>query len=376
MSMKVERISLERFRSYDRFALSNLGSLTILVGPNAVGKTNAVEGIQLVTACASFRRAKAAELVKEGETSARVAARITDGSRELDVELRIEEGRRGYRLNGKPKRAGDLRGILPAVTFCPDDLLVVKGGHAGRRSLIDALGDQLSPQYEQVRRDYEKAVHQKNRLLKDEESPLLVASASDLLASIGGRLSAYRAALVARMQPLLADRYAELTDREGLAFRYVPSWQRRGDEELSACRPAPSDAERVLRELMDACADEERARKVSVVGPHADGFVFELDGKDASVFASQGQQRSIVLAFKLAEMALIEEMLHARPILLLDDVMSELDESRRAALSRAVAGASQAFVTTTNLSYFTDDVLAEATVVPLSFEGDRHDAVL
>ena len=369
--MRVERVALERFRSYDRFELDSLGRLTVIVGPNAAGKTNLIEGIQLVTALSSFRHPVISELVKEGEENGRVEAEFSDGNRLLDIELTLSAGKRLYALNGKPKRPAALKGVMPAVSFSPDDLSIVKGGEAARRRLLDDMGDQLSPRYYRVRRDYERIVRQKNSLLKNEASDDLLEASTEMLIQVGARLSAYRAALVARLSPLVEKRYRDLSPSESLTVTYVPSWLRDGEEGLrSGERLERSEAAASLSAVMAARRDEERSRRRSIVGPHADGLAMEIDGKTARSFASQGQQRSIVLALKLGEVDLVEEMLSVKPILLLDDVMSELDGARRDALSTMLLSDMQSFVTTTNLSYFSDGVLSSADVVVLP-EGKR-----
>ena len=380
MTVAVDRIAFDQFRSYDHFELSGIGRLTVLVGENAVGKTNAVEGIQLVTALSSFRRPRVADLVKEGERAARVEASLSGGGRLLEVSLEIEGGMRRYRLNGKPKRAADLKGTAPAVSFSPDDLLIAKGGGSARRAAIDDLGGQLSPRYLRLRSDYGRVVRQKNRLLKEGAPDELLASANDMVVLAGSQMTAYRSALVSRLAPIASSRYGELSGAESFTMAYRPSWDRlppashggHSDREAadaggggSPVRIGRDDAASALRAAIDQRAAEERARRRAVVGPHTDDVSFLLDGRDASTFASQGQQRSIVLALKLAEASLIEEMLHARPILLLDDVMSELDARRREALSAAILDGMQSFVTTTNLSYFSEEVLAAADVVEL-----------
>ena len=127
MSLAVRRIAFDDFRNYRSFELDGLGPLTILVGPNAVGKTNVVEGIQLLTALSSFRHPTAEQLVRVGAPAARLVADVTDGSRALEITLRVEEGAKRYALNGKPKRSPDLKGLVPSVAFTPDDLDLVKG---------------------------------------------------------------------------------------------------------------------------------------------------------------------------------------------------------------------------------------------------------
>lgn len=435
--MRIDHISFFNFRSYESFDLDGIGSLTVLVGPNAVGKTNVVEGLQLLTALTSFRSAAAEQLVRRGEAGARISAHVSDGRRELDLECLIE-GTRKYRLNGKSKRSSDLKGLVPSVTFTPDDLDMVKGSMGVRRRMVDALGSQLNKNYHLIRKDYEKVVRYKNKLLKEEASAALLESINDMLVTCGAQLVCYRAALFCRLAEQMELRYAEISGgRERLTSRYEYSWVRLGAEEetpaifyelageddpafgassssgqanslagtehpgaIPAAKASPPDSpdpvgssasskllgcsrsdevvtpQEARTALAAALADRlpaERQRRRCLVGPHLDQIHFSIDGMDASRFASQGQQRSIVLAEKLAEAAVIEDMLGVKPLLLLDDVMSELDGARRAALVDYLSQDVQAFITTANLAYFDETMLSQARVVhlPLGAAGEE-----
>lgn len=364
---RVERISFTNFRSYDRLDLCDLGHTTVLLGSNAAGKTNVIEGVQLVTAFSSFRHPAVSELIKEGTCCGRIDALVRSNRRLFDLDLVIEEGKRSYRLHGKARRPSDLRTSLSAVAFSPDDLSIAKEGDAYRRAAFDDIGEQLSANYCQVRKDYAQALRQKNRLLKDEAQDKLIDAADDMIAYVGAQFTAYRSALLERLTPLVRKRYQELSSGEELSIVYSPSWEcsDRDISSVSAYRISRHDAARFLSEALERKRKEERRRKRSLVGPHTDAISFVLQGRKVSTFASQGQQRSVVLALKLAEVDLIEEVLHIQPVLLLDDVMSELDENRRTALSQMVLGSMQSFITTTNLSYFSDEVLAEANIIEL-----------
>ena len=333
MDLRIERIAFRNFRNYESFELAGLGPLTVLVGPNAVGKTNVVEGVQLLTALQSFRRPSLDQMVRQGAGFARLDADVTDGSRELALSLQVSGGKKRYLLNGKGKRTADLKGLVPSVTFTPDDLELAKGASAVKRAALDALGSQLSPNHYVIKKDYEKVVRYKNRLLKDDAPPELVASIDETLVTCGAQLACYRPDLPATF-----------------AF---------GRDEARGRLQAEIARRR----------DEERARRRALVGPHADHVEFFIAGRNAALYGSQGQQRSIVLAFKLAEAALIQEMLGQKPVLLLDDVMSELDAGRRNALVSFIEGDIQTFITTANLAYFDEGLLARARVVELPRDG-------
>lgn len=369
MGLVVNRLSFRNFRNYGALDLDGLGSLTIFVGPNATGKTNIVEGIQLLTAQTSFRNPTAAQLVKEGESFARLDAWFGDGSRELQSTLQVAEGKKKRLLNGKAKRAADLRGIMPSVAFTPDDLDLARSASSPRRSALDALGSQLSANHHRICSDYDKALRGKNRALKDEAPQALVDSLNEVMVLVGAQLSCYRCALFNRLGEAMAAYYRDISGgRETLRHSYTPSWEDH-DPAVARTRSFSRDEARdAMAAALAARAGEERARHRSVIGPHADHLDFFIDGRNAAVFGSQGQKRALVLSFKLAETELIESMLDQKPVLLLDDVMGELDAARRAALVEFVSQGIQTFVTATDLSYFNESLLGEASVMELPFE--------
>ena len=370
MGLSIDHISLHNFRSYADFELGGLGGLTVLVGPNAAGKTNVVEAVQLVTALSSFRHPTIEELVREGESSARVRARITGDGRLLEVEMAIDEGRRRWLLNGKGKHAADLKGTLPSVVFTPDDLELAKGSMGKRRTALDDLGSQLSKNHYLIKKDYEKVLQHKNRLLKDEAEPALIDSVDDLVVTCGAQLCAYRSALFLRVAPKMEECYAEISGgRESLQACYVPSWEDYDPAVPASFSFGKQEARESLAGALEARRGEERERRRALVGPQLDKIDFFLDGRNVTSYASQGQQRSVVLAFKLAEAAVVQDVLGQKPVMLLDDVMSELDSARRRALVDFMSSGVQTIVTSTNLSYFDPDMLARAQIVELPRAG-------
>ena len=368
MTLSIQKFELSNYRNYESFTLDGVSELTIFVGPNAVGKTNLVEAIDLVTGISSFRNAKTEELVGNATLPTRVKAVVSDEARLLDVELRIVDKKKKYLLNGKEKQAHALKGMIPAVTFIPDDLTLIKGSNTHRRHALDLLGSQLSVGYPVVRREYEQILRQKNNLLKDDPQMAFLESLDEVVARCATQLFCYRVSLFQRLLPYVQDFYQDISHRDELVTaEYVPSWALDGDV---AAEVDPHDKESVFNCLQKAIEKrrfEEIARKHALVGPHKDEIRFFIDGRPAEVYGSQGQQRSLVLSWKLAEVALIEEMLSTRPILILDDVMSELDEVRRNELTKYVLRSTQTFITTTNIDYFSKEMLDLAQIVKLGY---------
>ena len=366
MRRTISSLDLTDFRNYERLSLEAESGLTLLVGPNGVGKTNVIEAICLVTRGESFRTSSWQEVVRWGAEAATVVMQAEDdrGGRS-DVRLTVTGGRRAYRVNGTARRrVSDATGAVPAVVFTPEDLRVVKDSADKRRQMLDSLGSQISPSYAAARAEYERILRQRNALLRAGDAPEQELEPwTDRIIHKGAELRRLRVRLLDGVSGDLAEAYSRLAGQDDLGVLY----QQR-DREL----PGPPDREGLdsaveeMRKALTARSREERARGTSLVGPHRDDVSFLLGGRDARPFASQGQQRSIALAWKLAEVNAIERALDTTPVLLLDDVMSELDEERRRRLSALVAERTQTFVTTTNLGYFDPDFVKAAKVVVLS----------
>jgi len=362
---RITSLELTEFRNYARFSLEPHEGLTILEGPNGVGKTNIIEAIGLVTRGESFRTTVWQDLVRWGSDTASVLMAAEDeGGGRTDVALQVAGSRRTYRVNGTVRRrVSDVMGAVPAVVFTPEDLRIVKDSADRRRGALDSLGGQLSQSYAATRSEYERIVRQRNALLRSAEaSDQELEPWTERLLETGALLRTLRVRLLGQLAADVTEVYSELTGGENLTLVYVDR-----DEEPSAEQDEFREEDAVVRMKLaqERRAPEERARGTSLVGPHRDDITFVLEGRDARAFASQGQQRTIALAWKLAEVDSVEKTVQATPVLLLDDVMSELDGSRRQRLAAFVGERTQTFVTTTNLGYFEADFVSAAKVVTL-----------
>lgn len=373
MGLAISKIECSNFRSYHHLLLNDVGSLTLIVGPNATGKTNLLEGIQLTTACTSFRHPRADHLLRKGKDVGFVRTNIEGDGRQLEIELRLSQGNKEFYLNKKKKRTHTLRGILPSVLFCPDDLNLIKGSQSVKRSQLDLLGSQVSSGYNVVRKDYEKILRQKNSCLKQNMPHDYLVSINEVLASVGAQLYHLRSQLIAALIPYIQKYYQELSlGREQVSVSYIPSWQRH-DYLTEEYREYEwfnrKQAQELLFQNMEQDYIREHERHMSLYGPQVDQIEFYLNDRNASLYASQGQQRSLVLSYKMAEVALIRDKLNQNPVLLLDDVMSELDNSRRSALFSLLSKGIQTFITATNAELVGDTALNQARIVELDFNG-------
>ena len=324
--MIVNRLDTEGFRNLDTGSLLPEPGVNILYGDNAQGKTNLLEAIWLFTGGRSFRGAKDAEMPAFGRNSAALRMEFTAFDRQQEARLTIEK-RRSAILNGVPQAAASrLAGNFCAVVFSPSHLSLVRDGPEGRRRFIDAAYCQLKPGYIAEYAAFSRTLAQRNALLKALRK---YGGGSDeleiwdqRLAETGARVMAARRAYCSRLAPVAAAIYAGLSGgREELQISYTSTVGYDGEETTKA-------ACRLLEALRDS-RGADMAAGFSTVGPHRDDLATDIDGLPARHYGSQGQQRSTVLALKLAEASLLKEVTGEQPVALLDDVMSELDVSRQ-----------------------------------------------
>lgn len=362
--MFARELSVAHYRSFERYRLALSDGVTVLAGPNAAGKTNLIEALQLLTSGSSFRHPTAAELVHDGAGPCKVELRLEGDGRVLDMGLSVEDGKRSFSRNGKRCAASGVRGVLPSVLFCPDHLDMVKRGASVRRAALDDFGVQLSARYADLSSTYGRCVTQRNALLKETWCCREMLGAwNESIARAGSSLLVHRLALLERLAGRVRDAYGRVASGELAGVSYVSTL---GD------LPHTEDRDELMGwayehmlSALDERADEEMRRGMTLVGPHRDEIEFSVAGRSARSFASQGQQRTLVLAWKVAEVAVARDILGTAPLLLLDDVMSELDGERRGAFLQLIGDDIQTVITTTNLGYFTDDLLDRAKVVSM-----------
>lgn len=345
--MRVAHLELADFRCFTTVALDLGPGLTVFFGANGEGKTSLLEAVAWAARGRSFRSVPDKALVRTGRASAIVRAEVTEGERRQGLEAEINaSGRNRLLLNRQPlRRTRDLVGFLRVTVFAPDDLLLVKGGPAERRDYLDDLLASLAPRYEAARGDLDRVLRQRNALLRsgirgtDDEHTLEVFD--EQLVRAGAELVRGRLRLLAELAAPIAEAYARLAGRaEPVSTAYEAEWS-----------PVPLDpgaapaVDGLLREALVAHRRQELDRGVTLVGPHRDDWALGIAGLDARTQASQGEQRSLALALRLAGHELSARLSGTAPVLLLDDVFSELDPQRADALVRLLP-AGQTLLTT------------------------------
>ncbi len=344
--MRVKTLSLHEFRNYEQATITPGEGVTVFVGPNAQGKTNILEALHLCCIGRSHRTPRDEELIRWGADAARVhtLTEQRDGTHEVTILLsKAQKKRKQVRIGARPaERIGELMGHVCGVLFSPEDLQIVKSGPAERRRFIDMQLSQLHPAYFYALQRAQRALTQRNALLKEiARQPALLPTLDawdEQLAAAGGEIAFCRREAVEKLCTAAAQAHASLTDgREALHLTYV-----------SQVAQAPDPAGTLLAR-MRAARGEDLRRLTTTVGVHRDDIGVTINGKEARMFASQGQQRSAVLALKLAQLDLFWQERGEAPILMLDDVMSELDPQRRRQLLERIDRV-QTFVTCTDLS--------------------------
>lgn len=357
--MSVRRLSLAGFRSYTALDALFPPGPQVIVGANAAGKTNLVEALVVCSRGRSHRASADAEMVGWTAGLARIEAELDPGP-VVEVVLAKPGGlpgaRKRVRVNGVPRRTSVLPATFRTVLFAPEEMLLVTGSPTLRRDALDDLVAGAIPGAAAVQATYARAVTQRNMLLRRireeaagrDELPFW----DRVVVTEGGRLVRWRTEVLDALAAPLAAAHAEIAPGEGRLHVEVRS------NAPALPGESPEDA---LRRRLTETAEKEVWNGATLVGPHRDDLVFLLDERELAGFASRGQQRTAILAWKLAELDLLTTLDGRPPLLLLDDVFSELDPDRRAHLVRRIGALPQAFVTTTTLDDLDPALVAAAT---------------
>jgi DNA replication and repair protein RecF len=343
----LRRLALSNFRNYSVLNIEPPAGLNVFVGPNAQGKSNLLEGIAMLGTGKSFRTKHDADTIQMGCDSATVQGNARTHAGGVELACSIERAHRGtrktYTVNANAVRYATYLGRVRIVTFVPADLQLAGGMPSGRRAFLNGALAQTEPSYYFELARYRKALAQRNAMLRGAvalDADLLEIYDAALIES-GTRIMLARDALVRALAQTAAAAHARLAAQERLDVRYDP--------DVTFESVTPEAVGEAFAARLRASADIERARKTMVVGPHRDDLRLLLGGEPLAIYGSQGQQRTAVLALKVAEYTVMRERSGEAPLLLLDDVLSELDEERADAFLHEIGEYEQAFVTATAL---------------------------
>lgn len=339
--MRIERLTIKNYRNYASADIMPGGGVNLFVGNNAQGKTNLLESIYLASVGRSARTPRWQELIKWNESEALVRVGVRKDVGGDSVEIRLDKEKR-VAINGLPiTRIGELMGVLKTVLFSPDELRIVKEGPGERRRFIDIALCQLSKAYFYALTRYNKILAQRNKLLKSNPTDETLEVWDMQLAKEGARVIKTRRGFVERLKPLAETVHRDITGTETLVLSY---------EGISG--ENAEEIESNFAAALKKSRDRDRIFMLTHVGPQRDDLAITADGIDLRSYGSQGQQRSAALSLKLAEMELLKIESGEYPVLLLDDVLSELDAYRQTKLLSHIK-AYQTVITCTSLS---DDV--------------------
>jgi DNA replication and repair protein RecF len=380
--MYLKSLRLRSFRNYVDRQIEFTAQKTILVGNNAQGKSNLLEAVELLASLKSHRTSRDRELVLDSATTGQIDATVERayGTSELKVVFR-KQGRRTVAVNQENlRRQLDFLGVLNAVQFSSLDLDLVRGAPDARRSWLDGLLIQLEPVYSSILQQYNQVLKQRNALLKkiravkqENESIELATFEPQLklwdeqLAAAGSRVARRRARVIARLAPIAEFWHKRISgETERLEVNYLPNVKWLEDDPVIV-------QQAFLAKIKERRMVEQYQGK-TMVGTHRDEIEFVINQTPARYYGSQGQQRTLVLALKLAELKLIEEVVGEPPLLLLDDVLAELDPNRQKQLLEVIGDRFQTMITTTHIDTFNHDWIKDSQI--LAVEAGKISEVL
>lgn len=339
--MIIKSLELNNYRNYENIHIDLDSGVNILYGDNAQGKTNVLESIYLCSTTKSHRGSKDKEIVKFGEEEGHIRCLFekSEVDYQVDIHLRTEKSK-GIAINGtKLKKAAELMGIINVILFSPEDLSIIKNGPSDRRRFVDSELCQLDNVYLYNLTNYNKIVNQRNNLLRDiVYHPELIDTLDvwdSQLISLGTKIIDRRTLFINQLNEIIYDIHKNLTgDKEKLLIKYDPNVE------------IMEYQQKLIRNR-----EKDIKYKLTSVGPHRDDFVFYINDMDSKKYGSQGQQRTAALSLKLSEIKLVQYLTGNTPILLLDDVLSELDMNRQNYLLNSI-GDIQTIITCTGLDDF------------------------
>ncbi len=342
--MNISQVQVKNFRNYEDLLISFDQGVQVFSGCNAQGKTNFLEAIFLSVLGKSFRSCDDDEMIKFGFNESLAKIDFQNRVAEHSVSFRLKRGKlRENVLNGQNVKKKAVVGLLNAVLFFPEDLWLIKGSPSIRRRFIDFEISQTNPVYYQALLQYNRALYQRNQLLKQINEGFskrnLIASWDDVLIELAEKLIQFRILAIQQLSDIANKVHKKITNgAEDFSAHYFVFGRAQENEE---------SYKKWYAESLKISLDKDIRRGTTEFGPHRDDLIFLINSLEGKNFASQGQQRTAVLSLKLAEIEVMYQIMGEYPILLLDDVMSELDEKRRVMLIHEIKGKAQTFITGT-----------------------------
>ncbi|MBB6450601.1 DNA replication and repair protein RecF [Geomicrobium halophilum] len=359
--MYIRELSVSGYRNLNATTLSFENKVNLFLGENAQGKTNLMEALYLLAFAKSHRTTRDRELITWGENFARVHGNITKRLSSISLDIQLSTRGKKAKLNGlEQSRLSEYIGAMNVVMFAPEDLNLVKGGPKIRRRFIDMEIGQISNVYLYQLSQYNRILKQRNQLLKEtarkqeKKVPVLYDVLTEQLAAAAAEVVQRRLSFIDQLQHWASPLHEDISRQlEQLRIEYVPSAHVSLGSDLSTLESSYVNAFQEKQE-------QEIRRGLTLIGPHREDLAIYVNDRDIQTYGSQGQQRTAALSLKLAEIELITDVTEDPPILLLDDVLSELDDFRQSHLLNTIQGKVQTFVTTTNTTGIDHETLKHA----------------
>ena len=355
--MKLKDIELKNYRNCEELKLTFNSQKALIIGKNAQGKTNILESIYFISTLKSPRTSVITDLINFNNSKFEIHANILKSDTDISLEYSSDnEKNKVIKINGVKSRPKDFKQVLKTVLFSTSDLLLLRGTPQDRRDWLDRAISQIYPAYDERLSKYEKIRVQKNNFLKDAAktgnfNETLLDVYNEQLVIAGSNIIFLRKKFLKEIEKIATEKHKTISETETLKIEYDCNFGENTEE----------IAENFKKELEERKLEEQR-RCQACVGPHRDDIIFYINGNEAVKFASQGQQRTIVLALKLSELDIITEKTGDEPILLLDDVLAELDDIRQNYLLKSISKNTQTIITSVDTILFEDEFLKDVEI--------------
>lgn len=356
--MIINKIKLKNYRNYDDIELELGDRLNIIIGDNAQGKTNLLESIYVLSITKSYMNINDRNLIKFEKDFSILEADVVSNLVHKNLKVVINQKGKNVLINNKEiKKLSSYISNLKVIIFSPDNIRMIKDGPGVRRKFLNIEISQLSDRYMKILMDYNNIISQKNEYLKGDSKKDLryLSILNDKICDLSIYLSKMRNTFLNNINKYIERIFYEITGIEGLCIKYLSNVELGNDNIKSN-----------FRQKLDKYLVKEINYKVSLVGPHRDDFIFILNGKNLSLYGSQGQLRCAVLSLKLAEVKIFSELNNDYPILLLDDIFSELDIIKKNNLIKYINDDVQTIITTTDINLIDEKLVKKANIFKIS----------
>ena len=350
--MKLKRLGLKNYRNCESVELDFPALKTLIIGKNAQGKTNILESIYFLSDLKSPRTSTISDLIRFNQSQFEINAEVNKNDTDIELDyLYTQDKKRELKINKVKTTPKNFKTVVKTVLFSTKDMLLLRGTPEDRRTWLDRAISQIYPAYDERLSKYDKIRIQKNNLLKQEViDDALYDIYNEQLVITGSNIIFLRKKFLKEIEKIAADKHSTISDSETFSLNYT------------CTKDEIEDISEYLKNELKEKRKEEYARRQSCVGPHRDDIEFKINGADATKFASQGQQRTLVLSLKLSELEIIKEKTGYYPILLLDDVLAELDDKRQNYLLKSIDENTQTIITSVDTLLFEQEFLKDVKI--------------